>query len=168
MATTKKPIMSEARFVGPQSVKPVLEQIQSLIEAGAVQGWDLQMAAEALGIDALKPGPVEVWYAKSSCPSKWRNPAGWYCDGNTPDLDHLDETHVLMGKVKSKQLDEVWGSLQGEVWSPNGEANGFIRKSGTDHTSMDVGDIIVVGNTPWMVDGSGFWDMTSTYRHGCK
>ena len=46
--------------------------------------------------------------------------------------------------------------MQGEIWSPEGQANAMIRSSGTGHTSMSVGDIIHVGNKWLMVDRYGF------------
>jgi hypothetical protein len=33
--------------------------------------------------------------------------------------------------------------MQGEVWSPNGEARGLIEAKGLLHTSMSVGDVVV-------------------------
>lgn len=33
--------------------------------------------------------------------------------------------------------------MQGEIWSPNGEANELIRSKGLFHTSMSVGDCAV-------------------------
>lgn len=42
----------------------------------------------------------------------------------------------------AESLDNAFWLLQGENWSPNGEARDFIREKGTDHTSMSVGDIL--------------------------
>jgi hypothetical protein len=40
-------------------------------------------------------------------------------------------------------IDHVFHTMQGEVWSPNGEARSLIRALGLDHTSMSVGDLVV-------------------------
>jgi len=39
-------------------------------------------------------------------------------------------------------LDDVFRYMQGDVWSPNGEARAHIERLGLQHTSMSVGDII--------------------------
>lgn len=46
--------------------------------------------------------------------------------------------------------------MQGENWSPNGEAKELIRPLGLKHTSMSVGDIISDGENYWMVAPVGF------------
>jgi len=64
-----------------------------------------------------------------------------------------------MGKIKEKNDDKIFALMQGENWSPEGEANGIVRKSGTGHTSMSVGDIIKIGNKTLFVDRSGFEEL---------
>ena len=39
--------------------------------------------------------------------------------------------------------DEIFHTMQGEIWSPNGEARPLIRGLKLQHTSMSVGDIVV-------------------------
>jgi hypothetical protein len=48
--------------------------------------------------------------------------------------------------------------MQGEVWSPNGEARELILSKGLEHTSMTVGDVIRSHQTGehWMVGQFGF------------
>lgn len=45
--------------------------------------------------------------------------------------------------IKAKDLDDVYWLMQGENWSPHGEAKGFIRFLGLTHTSMSIGDVIL-------------------------
>ena len=52
-------------------------------------------------------------------------------------------THALLFAVRGKSLDEVYMKMQGENWSPNGEARELIRGQGLKHTSMSVGDILL-------------------------
>ena len=61
-----------------------------------------------------------------------------------PELtaDNLLETHVELKTVDLPGLDAVYHEMQGEVWSPNGEARELIRSLGLNHTSMSVGDVI--------------------------
>jgi hypothetical protein len=39
-------------------------------------------------------------------------------------------------------LDDAFWQMQGENWSPNGEARPLIQSLGLSHTSMMVGDVI--------------------------
>jgi hypothetical protein len=50
--------------------------------------------------------------------------------------------------------------MQGENWSPRGEARNFIGQTNAGHTSMSVGDIMKVGSTYLMVDRFGFHDIS--------
>lgn len=68
----------------------------------------------------------------------------------------LSETHVLLGSIAATNLDLIYSVMQGECWSPNGEANNLIERKGLEHTSMSVGDVIVVNGERHMVDRCGF------------
>ena len=83
----------------------------------------------------------QVWYMK---PEFFR--AG-IC-GTLPQANHLIETHVHLKTIEVNSLDTVYHQMQGEVWSPNGEAKALLDSKGLWHTSMSVGDVIVddVGN----------------------
>lgn len=52
--------------------------------------------------------------------------------------------------------------MQGEMWSPNGEAQQLIKNSDTAHTSMSAGDIIQVGERYFIFQhmGTGFLDVS--------
>lgn len=103
----------------------------------------------------LAKGSTKIWYAKSTrdlgmgydwCAKK----------GCLPDLKDLKKTHVLLGEVKCTSKEKIFGLLQGEIWSPNGEAHNLIDKSGTKHTSMSVGDIVEMDGKVYMADMRGF------------
>jgi len=75
-----------------------------------------------------------------------------------PDPSKLDATHIFLGAFEADSLEGLFYKMQGEVWSPNGEARPIIRAKGLQHTSMSVGDIAVDQNT-WevhLVDRWGF------------
>jgi len=113
--------------------------------------------------DALRPGRTEIWYM---------NRKGW-------DAFHMGPmhaaregvprpmagnvkasgTHELLGTIAEKDVNQIFYIMQGENWAPRGEANDLIRARGLRHTSMSVGDIIVVGGRGWMVAGAGFDDL---------
>jgi hypothetical protein len=50
----------------------------------------------------------------------------------------------------------LWVNLQGEFWSPGGEARMLIERLGLEHTSMAVGDVIQVGTTFHLCAPMGF------------
>ena len=64
--------------------------------------------------------------------------------------------YALLGKIKAIDLDDIFLDLQGERWSPNGEARNLIRGLVLSHTSMSVGDVVKVGNVYNIVDMVGF------------
>jgi hypothetical protein len=74
-----------------------------------------------------------------------------------PSAKHLDNTHVLLREIEADGLEAAYAAMQGEIWSPNGEARGLIRSKGLEHTSMSVGDVAVddVGNVH-VVEGHGW------------
>jgi hypothetical protein len=54
-------------------------------------------------------------------------------------------------------LEKVFREMQGEIWSPNGEAYDLIDALGVEHTSMSTNDIVVgPDNVAWIVDRNGF------------
>ncbi len=102
-------------------------------------------------------GVVKVWYMK---PDFFRDGImghEWLVEqGKVPTLATLEETHTLVGTLDIDNVEEAWQMMQGEFWSPRGEANSFIRELGLRHTSMSVGDIVQKDNTLFLVDGIGF------------
>lgn len=57
-------------------------------------------------------------------------------------LTWLDITHCRVKQIEANGLDEVYRQMQGEVWSPKGEARELIRSLGLSHTSLSVGDVV--------------------------
>jgi len=101
----------------------------------------------------LAPGTTEIWYMK---PEWFRNGSG----GEQPDPANLDRTHIHLGSVAEHIRERLWIALQGEIWSPGGEARDLIRQAGLKHTSMSVGDVIVQDEggvrMAYVVASSGF------------
>lgn len=56
---------------------------------------------------------------------------------------NLNEDYAKVATVAAGDLEEVFVAMQGENWSPNGEARDLIRDLGLMHTSMSVGDMIL-------------------------
>jgi len=56
-------------------------------------------------------------------------------------------THKLLGTIDASCVDEAWQMMQGEFWSPRGEASTMIKLLGIGHTSMAVGDVVLDNET---------------------
>jgi len=54
----------------------------------------------------------------------------------------LQASHVYLCAVKAGSLDDAYCRMQGENWSPRGEARDLLRSLGLSHTSLSVGDVI--------------------------
>lgn len=67
-------------------------------------------------------------------------------------------------------LEKIWILMQGDNWSPNGEARNLIRKLGLKHTSMSIGDLIEDTNTGifYEVAGIGFNNLTCKMKTEIK
>jgi hypothetical protein len=105
----------------------------------------------------LAKGTTEVWYMN---PAYFREGIMGLDfarkHGTTPDPSNLSATHILLGKVKETKPERLHGMLQGERWSPNGEARSLVKKKGLKHTSMSMGDVVKIGNRVFSVDRVGF------------
>ena len=54
----------------------------------------------------------------------------------------LRSTHARLSEIEADSLDDAWRQMQGENWSPNGEARPLLKRLGLSHTSMSVGDVV--------------------------
>lgn len=87
--------------------------------------------------------------------------------GQLPTLETLDQTHIPLKTLEYefvegelwRALEKVFRDMQGEFWSPNGEARPLIRSKGLQHTSMSVGDAVVADGKLWLVDRFGFQEI---------
>lgn len=68
--------------------------------------------------------------------------------------------------VDAEDKEEVFWQMQGEVWSPNGEAREAIKQLGLSHTSMSVADVIYDHKEDkyYFVDTFGFKEVPLTKR----
>jgi hypothetical protein len=136
------------------AVKPVLEEKNKPYSS-------LNDAASVLGIEGLAEGSTEVWYTNDDLPEAryFRIGSEAFEDGgmDIPTRESLSETHIKLGQIEEANLDQIYYLLQAPIWSPGGEAREFILSLGkVFHTSMSVGDIIVVDDNMYMVDSYGF------------
>lgn len=77
-----------------------------------------------------------------------------------PSFASLSVTHAKVRTLDARGPNEVFSTMQGEIWSPNGEARLIIEAAGLQHTSMSVGDCVVERDGRWealyIVDRVGF------------
>lgn len=88
------------------------------------------------------------------------------------DLDNLERggTHIHLGNIPQEIPEEIFMVMQGEVWSPLGQANNLIRRKGLSHTSMSVGDIVKMKDERVLVVADvGFLDLHELKKyHGLE
>lgn len=119
---------------------------------------NLNDAVSSTGNTGYSIGNTEIWYAKDMLVNKGLD---WMvAHGTAPDRKDLRKTHVFLGRISKSNPNEVYKMMQGQFWSPDGEANMMLRRKGVGHTSMSTGDIIVVGDKAMMVDSNGWKNIT--------
>ena len=57
-------------------------------------------------------------------------------------VSRLQETHVHLTTIQAEHRADAWLQMQGENWSPHGEARPLIEMLDLTHTSMSVGDVL--------------------------
>lgn len=110
-------------------------------------------------------GKTEVWYWKDSCSYLMMGYNSAVKENKLPVCNDLEKTHVKLGTLAETNKEKIYQSLQGEVWSPNGEASKFIKSLGISHTSMSVGDIIKTADgSCYFVDLTGFKELPADFE----
>lgn len=73
-------------------------------------------------------------------------------------MEQIDAEYTKVADVWANALGEVYCLMQGDNWSPHGEANDLIKRLGLKHTSMSVGDLVFdAAQSQWfIVAGIGF------------
>lgn len=125
-----------------------IEQYKTLNDASAAQG-----------ISELDQGQTKIWYLKSDFSRDYMMGIDFITNQlglELPTAKTIEDTHTLLGSIRETDLDKIFHMLQGEVWSPHGEARNVISDLGLWHTSMSVGDIIEVDGNLFFVDRFGF------------
>ena len=115
------------------------------------------------GLEEFLPaGNTEIWYWKDEFMRDALMGSKWLIEKDLlPDPSNLEKDYIKLGSIEEKDLNKIYHQMQGEVWSPGGEARELITELGLSHTSMSVGDVIVVDGKAIMVDFVGFYDLSS-------
>lgn len=134
-----------------------------ILSGGHVQNHyylTLNNAALVTPFPELAKGTTKIWYMKPEHMRAlgfggltWAKKEGTVVTKKTV----REETHVLLGEINCVDLEEIFIMLQGENWSPRGEARTLIESLGLSHTSMSVGDVVEIGDQMFMV-GNYCWD----------
>ena len=109
-------------------------------------------------------GNTEIWYTNKD---NFRDLVMGYNfnlrNGTLPDPNNMKETHTLVGTMPEYNLNKIFMDMQGDNWSPEGEARESLRNKGISHTSMCVGDVIKTKDGTFMVDNAGFIDLNKEH-----
>jgi len=74
-----------------------------------------------------------------------------FCVEQPFSVELLPVTHRFVCELDVPHRENVFAQMQGEVWSPNGEARELIASLGLHHTSMSIGDVVQHGDgVHWM------------------
>ena len=73
--------------------------------------------------------------------------------------ESIGARYAFIRETEAAGLEDLFEKMQGECWSPNGEAHDLIEAAGADHTSMSVGDVALdtegkgwqVGRSNWLL-----------------
>jgi hypothetical protein len=107
-------------------------------------------------------GNCKIWYMRPDFTMNGMMGFRWMREhGVLPDIKSLEKTHILLGEIiGSSGFEYMYVHLQGETYSPNGEARDLIQGKGLSHTSMSMGDIFESNGSFYMVDSLGFKQLT--------
>ncbi len=117
----------------------------------------LNDAAGKTGNQGYAAGETKVWYMR---PEQTRDlmVGHEFCfkKGLLPSRSDIGKTHVLVGTLSATDPEVIFEMMQGEKWSPCGEARGLIKGLGLSHTSMSIGDVLQIGDDFYFTDRDGF------------
>lgn len=132
---------------------PIFNDMSYLLEATDATGFEDEeyksLNDAARYEPSLAPGKTEVWFMKPDVFTRF------IIGTEVPTIKSLKRTHVLLGKVKETNPDKLYKALQGERWSPKGEASQLILSLNLRHTSMSVGDVLKIGGKYYACAPSG-------------
>lgn len=117
----------------------------------------LSDAVKVTGNPDYKGEQAHVFYSKQDQSRDMLMGYNWLKKNNIiPNLSTLNQTHTLLGSLGTLDKERIFEMMQGETWSPQGEARSLIESAKLSHTSMSVGDIVKIENKLWMVDRIGW------------
>jgi hypothetical protein len=111
--------------------------------------------------DCYTPGDTSIWYFKPGKAKGFFDAIERHDPSGLPDPKNLSDTHVKLGTIDSDNPRQVYSAMQGETWSPKGEAKELVKKLGLGHISMSPGDVIQTPEATIMVTNHSFYNLGS-------
>jgi hypothetical protein len=152
----------EVNYGHPMSFQPRLRTASlggRSIEDESIQNTSGYRSGYKTLADCYEPGPTEIWYFKPGLAARLLDALDDHQTELLPERNALEKTHIKVGTVDSDDQREVFGAMQSDRWSPNGEAKAMMKKLGLGHISMAPGDVIVFPERTVMVTKRGFYDL---------
>lgn len=126
-----------------------------------------QSLNDAQIIDSMfSKGNTIIWYLSDNkmitdLPNKLFFADDLVYDTDEIDMDNILSNHTILGHINKPindldDLGDIFHKLQGEYWSPKGEANSLILDNGMSHTSMMAGDIVETDTAYYVMSMFGF------------
>jgi len=108
--------------------------------------------------DTLIPDVLETYEVYYQKPAQIDNRTQFYAADEELTLESMKESHVFLRTVEAIDKDDAYIRMQGEYWSPNGEAQAQLDQLGLEHTSMSIGDVLVEvkSRQAWQCDRYGW------------
>jgi len=108
-------------------------------------------------LNVVQTKPYNVWMRRDH-----DYPLAWLKADDRTSITNMKRTHECVLSILAVNLGHAFTIMQGENWSPEGEARDLIRYHGLQHTSMSVGDILhdQEADKYWQCDGSGWVEVS--------
>ena len=128
----EKEEMTETAIPAPEQIK--LNDDGSISTESKIKALDLERKLGELASDAS--GLTHFIYYR-------KEPTFFARDSWVGDINEIvAKDYAPVIKVKAEDLERVYTIMQGDYWSPRGEARFLIRARELRHTSMSVGDLV--------------------------
>jgi hypothetical protein len=104
-----------------------------------------------------KKGTYRVFYARFPFDVTYARRTALNQKPPSVTVASLEKTHVFLREVLATSIEDVFWQMQGENWSPRGEARPLIEKLRLRHTSMSVGDVVQVPGSRFYICQPRSW-----------
>lgn len=112
---------------------------------------------------SFEAGNTEIWYRKNFQENAEGDIPFFLV--SPPKLSSISESHVLLGKVAEQHKDTIFQMMQSENWAPLGMPDFsphtlFLKRIGATHSSMSVGDCVIINGKGWMRIMNGWQELS--------
>jgi hypothetical protein len=113
-------------------------------------------------ITMTETGPVAVWYMKPSCFRDFILGSQGCKDMNIPlpDPKDLSKTHALIGRFEGvTSPDDLFAATNAPDADPIEGFDAAVKKADVWHTSLSIGDVVVMDGKTFMCDMLGWLNL---------